>query len=71
VRLFAGARIGGGDLHGSGCAFASAVAASLALGKPLPTAVTAAKRHVRRLIEASADAGHGRRLRTPPNRPFR
>jgi hydroxymethylpyrimidine/phosphomethylpyrimidine kinase len=38
------------DMHGSGCAFASAVAAGLALGRTLPASVGDAATHVRALV---------------------
>ena len=39
--------------HGTGCSFAAAVAAELALGKALPSAVEGAKNYVRRAIAGS------------------
>lgn len=65
LRVFAGARIRASDLHGSGCAFASAMAALLARGRTPAQAVAGAKRHVRMLIETSIGAAGGRRMRTP------
>jgi hydroxymethylpyrimidine/phosphomethylpyrimidine kinase len=47
------ARSNGGGMRGTGCAFASAVAAFLALGRRLPDAAARAQRHVAGLIDAS------------------
>ncbi len=49
------------NTHGTGCTLSSAIAAYMARGNDLPTAVTAAKTYVTRAIEAGADvfAGHG------------
>lgn len=44
-----------GIVRGTGCTFASAVAAFLALGRPLPDAASLAQRHVAALIAASQD----------------
>ncbi len=46
-------RVTGGGARGTGCAFASAVAAFLALGRPLPDAAVRAQRHVAGLLEGS------------------
>lgn len=43
--------------HGTGCVFASAVAAFLARGQPLPRSVALAKRYVTRMIGGSQRAG--------------
>ncbi len=60
---FSGRRIAGRDMHGSGCAFASGVAAALACGQPLEQAVRSAGRHVRRLIAAAEPSREGAWLR--------
>jgi hydroxymethylpyrimidine/phosphomethylpyrimidine kinase len=54
-------RIDTRNTHGTGCTFASAVAARLALGDPIYDAVRAAKRYVTRVLKASArlSIGHG------------
>jgi hydroxymethylpyrimidine/phosphomethylpyrimidine kinase len=44
-----------GAVRGTGCSFASAVAAFLALGQPLPDAARLAQQHVAALIAASHD----------------
>jgi hydroxymethylpyrimidine/phosphomethylpyrimidine kinase len=46
--------------HGTGCTYASAIAAHLALGKALPDAVQAAKSYVTETIRHSLAIGHGR-----------
>jgi len=43
------------SVGGTGCSFASAVAAFLALGRPLPDAASLAQRHVAALIAAAQD----------------
>lgn len=45
--------------HGTGCTFASAIAARLALGDDTKTAVRAAKRYVLRAIEQAPGLGRG------------
>ncbi|TAK12718.1 MAG: bifunctional hydroxymethylpyrimidine kinase/phosphomethylpyrimidine kinase [Acidobacteria bacterium] len=45
--------------HGTGCTFASAIAARLALGDDLLAAVRAAKAYVHRAIERAPGLGHG------------
>jgi len=50
--LFTHARLAGRRLHGSGCRYASALAANLALGAPLPEAVRAAGEHLHALLAA-------------------
>lgn len=61
---FPGRRVAAG-MHGTGCAFASAVAAGLARGSTLPDAVAAAGTHVRALLAGSMPTRDGGRLRTP------
>ena len=46
--------------HGTGCTFASAIAAHLALGKPLTQAVTAAKTYLTEAIRHGLSIGHGK-----------
>ena len=46
--------------HGTGCTYASAIAAHLALGKPLAQAVTAAKSYVTEAIRHGLAIGHGK-----------
>ena len=52
-----------GAVHGTGCTFASAIAAGLALGDEIPAAVERAKRYITGAIEHSVDIGHGARSR--------
>jgi hydroxymethylpyrimidine/phosphomethylpyrimidine kinase len=53
-------RIDSRQTHGTGCTFASAVAASLALGLTLPEAATRAQRYVAGAIAHALAIGHGR-----------
>jgi hydroxymethylpyrimidine/phosphomethylpyrimidine kinase len=46
--------------HGTGCTFASAVAASLALGRELPDAAGRAQQYVSGAIAHAPEIGHGR-----------
>ncbi len=68
VRRFVAPRIASANLHGTGCTLSSAIAAHVALGKPLPQAVAAAKAFVRDAIEAgrglSLGAGPGPLIQT-------
>ncbi len=50
------------DIHGTGCTFASAVTAGLALGDDVPAAVQRAKRYITGAIEHSFVIGHGARI---------
>ncbi|MFB9235639.1 bifunctional hydroxymethylpyrimidine kinase/phosphomethylpyrimidine kinase [Plantactinospora siamensis] len=56
-------RVEGGNNHGSGCSFASAIAALLARGRPVEAAVTEAKAYIWTAIRGAAGwslgAGHG------------
>jgi hydroxymethylpyrimidine/phosphomethylpyrimidine kinase len=54
------ARVDGPPLHGTGCAFASAVAAGLALGFELPDAAARAQRYVAGAIAHALTVGKGR-----------
>ncbi len=58
--MFAGDRIRSENTHGTGCAFSSAVAANLALGKPLPDAIVLAKAFVTEAIRKAFPVGPGR-----------
>lgn len=59
VEEFGGERIDSSATHGTGCAFASAIACNLALGKPIIEAVRGAKEYVREAIEAAYPLGSG------------
>ena len=56
---FAAARAGHGFLHGTGCTFASAIAARLALGDDIHTAVGRAKTYITGAIARAMPVGHG------------
>ena len=45
--------------HGTGCTYASAIAARLALGEELPVAVRSAKAYVTEAIRGGFAIGHG------------
>jgi len=59
---FAALRTDVGVIHGTGCTFASAIAAGLAHGCGVATAVNLAKRYVTGAIEQSLSIGHGARI---------
>jgi hydroxymethylpyrimidine/phosphomethylpyrimidine kinase len=54
------ARVNSERTHGTGCTFASAVAAGLALGRTLPIAAEQAQRYVAGAIAHAPAIGHGR-----------
>jgi hydroxymethylpyrimidine/phosphomethylpyrimidine kinase len=58
---FEGARIAGGNTHGTGCSLSSAIAAELAKGHPLAEAVASAKAWLQQAIAAAdrLEVGHG------------
>ena len=56
---FAGERLDTVNTHGTGCTFASAVAAGLAHGCPIAEAVGLAKRYVSEAMAAAFPVGHG------------
>lgn len=58
-RVFPGTRMESKATHGTGCAFATALACGLARGKPLPEAVREAKDFVRAAIAAAYPVGKG------------
>ena len=60
IRVWQSARIDSRHTHGTGCTFASAIAAHLALGKPLTQAVTAAKAYLTEAIRHGLSIGHGK-----------
>lgn len=59
---FSSPRISRGPVHGTGCTFASALAARLALGDNLAAAVERAKHYVTGAIEHAYMMGHGSAL---------
>lgn len=58
-RAFTAQRIDSTSTHGTGCTFASAIAANLAKGISLRDAVTNAKRYVTSAIRNAKPVGHG------------
>jgi hydroxymethylpyrimidine/phosphomethylpyrimidine kinase len=62
ARWLRGERRGEEPVHGTGCALSSAIAARLARGEPLETAVVAAKRFVEQAIRRGQSTGDGVRL---------
>lgn len=57
--IFPGTRLAAWATHGTGCAFAMALACGLACGKKLPEALSAAKDFVRHAIEKAYPVGKG------------
>ena len=57
--VFSGTHLDSRSTHGTGCAFATALACGLAHGRQLPDAVRVAKEYVRRAIVASYPVGKG------------
>jgi hydroxymethylpyrimidine/phosphomethylpyrimidine kinase len=57
--VFPGVHLESRSTHGTGCAFATALACQLARGNTLPEAVRAAKEYVRKAIAASYPLGKG------------
>ena len=53
VQRYPGTYIEGAATHGTGCTFSAAIAASLALGLPLPAAVAQAKSYISKAIQQS------------------
>jgi len=60
IVTLAGDRVREESLHGTGCAFASAITALLAEGRPLREAAMLAKAYVTKAIEKSYPTGKGR-----------
>jgi len=56
---FVGERVPGRDTHGTGCTFAAALTAQLALGRTLLEAVPLAQQYVAGAIRAAPRLGHG------------
>jgi hydroxymethylpyrimidine/phosphomethylpyrimidine kinase len=57
--VFPGVHLESRSTHGTGCAFATALACQLARGNTLPEAVRAAKEYVRKAIAAAYPLGRG------------
>jgi len=58
---FEAPRVDAGPLHGTGCVLATAIACSLAIGKPLPAAVSDAKVYLGGKLAALVAPGRGAR----------
>ena len=58
-RWFLGQHIGNPNTHGTGCPLSSAIAANLAKGQDLETAVATAKAYLSGALAAMLDLGHG------------
>jgi hydroxymethylpyrimidine/phosphomethylpyrimidine kinase len=59
-------RLDVGPLHGTGCALSAAIAALLALGRPLPEAIETARDYVQAAIAAARRIGKGRQIPWAP-----
>jgi hydroxymethylpyrimidine/phosphomethylpyrimidine kinase len=59
IHEFSGPRIHTTSTHGTGCTFASAIAANLALGTTLPEAVAAAREYLEGALINAYPVGHG------------
>lgn len=57
--ILRGSRIATSSTHGTGCAYSTALACHLALGRELPAAARAAKRYLRRALLAAYPVGKG------------
>ncbi|HEB88187.1 MAG TPA: hydroxymethylpyrimidine/phosphomethylpyrimidine kinase [Deltaproteobacteria bacterium] len=57
-----GERLPGTPVHGTGCALSAAIAAGLALGRPLRQAILDARRYVRHAIGHARDLPNGARI---------
>jgi hydroxymethylpyrimidine kinase/phosphomethylpyrimidine kinase len=60
IRTFVGDRVKPDNTHGTGCTFAAAIAANLALGRQLADAVMLAKAYVMEAIRKAYPVGSGR-----------
>ncbi len=59
IHTFPGQRIHTKNTHGTGCTLSAAIAAFLARGEPMPSAVDSAKRYVTNAIRHAIDLGSG------------
>jgi hydroxymethylpyrimidine/phosphomethylpyrimidine kinase len=59
VKVFQGMKVAGSSTHGTGCAFATALACNLALGLDLAECVKAAKQYVTTAIKTAIPIGKG------------
>ena len=58
-KWFKGKRIANPNTHGTGCTLSSAIAAHLALGEDLKTAIQKSKEYISQALAAMLDLGHG------------
>jgi hydroxymethylpyrimidine/phosphomethylpyrimidine kinase len=58
-REYTAGRVDTTSTHGTGCTFASAIAATLAKGETVPLAVAAAKAYVTKALQSAFPLGHG------------
>jgi hydroxymethylpyrimidine/phosphomethylpyrimidine kinase len=63
---FRAPRLDSRNIHGTGCTYASAIAARLALGEPLRRAIANAKSFITEAIRHGIDVGRG----SGPTNPF-
>lgn len=59
VRAYRAPRVNTRNTHGTGCTLSAAIAALLALGKPLEEAVAEAKAYLTRALKTAPPVGHG------------
>ena len=59
LRRFSAPRVATRNTHGTGCTLSAAIAAHLALGRPLEAAVLEAKAYLTRALESAPSLGHG------------
>ena len=59
ITVYTAPRIDSANTHGTGCTLSAAIAAGLALGRPLPEAVREAKAYLSTAIREGFAAGHG------------
>jgi hydroxymethylpyrimidine/phosphomethylpyrimidine kinase len=59
LRRFSAPRVETRNTHGTGCTLSAAIAAHLALGRPLEAAVLEAKAYLTRALESAPSLGHG------------
>ena len=59
VETFRSERVPAANTHGSGCTLSAAIAAELARGATLPTAVERAENHIERAVRRGRDVGAG------------
>jgi hydroxymethylpyrimidine/phosphomethylpyrimidine kinase len=59
VHEYRARRIATSSTHGTGCTFSAAIAAALARGQDVPSAVAAAREYVSRALSSAPGLGHG------------